>query len=325
MPKISIIVPVYNVEKYLSRCVNSILSQTFKDFELILVDDGSPDKCPQICDEYASKDSRVSALHKKNAGQSSARNSALDIVTGDYIAFVDSDDWIAPDTYEYLYNLITKNDADVVSGDYVITYGNEIDFSKKYTEKVITGSQEILKFYFKQDKLHGKNDFPVWIKLYKKELFDGIRFPSGKIYEDNITNFLILSKCNKYVKSTKEVYAYFQRQQSTTKTKLTEKHLALIDVSKEMLDKVQNYDEELKTLVEKKIAMSYFSILTMYVRYGTTLDSFYIRKLVDEYNNIKDIFLKQEKSCKIHLLSFLMCTNIKVCRKIFKLKSKINI
>ena len=121
MPEISIIVPIYNVEQYLKRCVDSILAQTFKDFELILVDDGSPDSCPFICDEYARIDSRIKVIHKANGGLSDARNAGLEMAMGNYIAFVDSDDWIASDTYEYLYELIKKNKADVVSGSYVLT------------------------------------------------------------------------------------------------------------------------------------------------------------------------------------------------------------
>ena len=235
MPEISIIVPIYNVEQYLKRCVDSILAQTFKDFELILVDDGSPDSCPFICDEYARIDSRIKVIHKANGGPSDARNAGLEMAMGNYIAFVDSDDWIASDTYEYLYELIKKNKADVVSGSYVLTKNDDVKFSNLKTEIVIEGTSEILKFYFQQDKIHGKNDFPVWIKLYRRDLFNDIHFPDGKLYEDNITNFLIFSKCNKYVKSSKEIYAYFQSFQSITKTQLSAKHLSLIEVSKEML------------------------------------------------------------------------------------------
>lgn len=251
MPKISIIVPVYNVKLYLKRCIDSILSQTFKNFELILVDDVSSDDCPQICDEYAIKDARIAFLHKRNEGLSSVRNADLDVVKGGYIGFVDSDDWIAPDVDEYLYNLIKNNDADVVSGKYVLTHGDNAIFSKSYTEDLIIGTHQILKYYLGQDKLHGKNDFPVWIKFYKRSLFNKIRFPNKTIYKDNITNFLILSKSDKHIKTIKEIYAYFQRPQSIIKTKLTEKYLSLIDVSNKMVSLVQNYDKELQNLAEK--------------------------------------------------------------------------
>lgn len=325
MPEISIIVPIYNVEQYLKRCVDSILAQTFKDFELILVDDGSPDSCPFICDEYARIDSRIKVIHKANGGLSDARNAGLEMATGNYIAFVDSDDWIASDTYEYLYELIKKNEADVVSGSYVLTKNDDVKFSNLKSEIVIEGTSEILKFYFQQDKIHGKNDFPVWIKLYRRDLFNDIHFPDDKLYEDNITNFLIFSKCNKYVKSSKEIYAYFQRFQSITKTQLSAKHLSLIEVSKEMLSLSMKYGEELQRLAEKKLAMAYFSILTMYVRYGTDMEFSVISDCLKEYKKKKYLFLKDEKSVSVLIISFLICTNIKFCRKIFAMKNyKIN-
>ena len=122
--KISIIVPVYKVEKYLDKCVNSIVGQTYKNLEIILVDDGSPDNCPAMCDEWAQKDSRIKVIHKKNGGLSSARNAGLDACTGDYIGFVDSDDWIEPDMYEYLLNIGMKNNADVSRCEFVIEAEN---------------------------------------------------------------------------------------------------------------------------------------------------------------------------------------------------------
>ena len=266
-PVISIIVPVYNVEKYLSRCVDSILAQTFRDFELILVDDGSTDNSAEICNKYAAKDSRIKVIHKENGGQSSARNNGLEIAIGKYIGFVDSDDWISTDCFEYLYTLIEKFNADAVSADFVFAYENKpVAFQKDKNpkEKIIAGADEILCYYLKQDKMHGKNDFAVWGKLFKRELFRGLRFPAGKIYEDNIINFKLFQKCARYAKSTKKIYAYFQRGISTTKSILAQKHLALIDVSNEMLAIAQaNYhaDKKLIKLCKRKIAMSYFSFL----------------------------------------------------------------
>ena len=122
MPKISIIVPIYNVEKYLDKCVSSILNQTFTDFELLLVDDGSPDRCGEMCDEYAKKDSRVKVIHRKNGGLSAARNSGIDAACGKYIGFIDSDDYIEENMYEHLYDVITKYDADIACGGIFDTY-----------------------------------------------------------------------------------------------------------------------------------------------------------------------------------------------------------
>ncbi len=128
MPKVSVIVPVYKVEKYLNRCVNSILAQTFTDFELILVDDGSPDNCPKMCDEYAEKDERIRVIHKENGGVSSARNDGIDMSQGEWIMFVDSDDWIELNSLESLTNAILNDDIDMVVGGYkTITIRNEID------------------------------------------------------------------------------------------------------------------------------------------------------------------------------------------------------
>lgn len=317
-PVISVIIPVYNVETYLSRCIDSILNQTFSDFELILVDDGSTDSSGKICDEYTEKDFRVKAVHKTNGGLSSARNTGIENSSGKYISFADSDDYISSDYLEYLYMLIKKYNADMVSASYILTYSDKTDFSsfRKPDEKLIESTSNILQFYLKQDKIHRKNDYPVWIKLYKKELFSDIRFPDGKIYEDNIVNFKILKNCSRYVKSTKIIYAYFQRPASTTKSKLSEKHLSLIEASKEMLLLAGN-DKAIISLCRRKIAMSYFSVLTMYIRFGTELSEEKIMNLVNEYKKIKYDFLKTEKSIKVHLLSFFICRNINLCRKLY--------
>lgn len=327
-PTISIIVPIYNTEKYLHRCVDSILSQTFVDFELILVDDGSTDLSGRICDEYAAKDSRIKVIHKKNGGQSSARNVGIEISKGKYIVFVDSDDWISTDCFEYLYTLIEKYNADAVSADFVFAYENKsISFQKNRNlkEKIIDKAEEILCYYLKQDKMHGKNDFAVWGKLFKRELFSELCFPTGKIYEDNIINFKLFQKCIRYVKSTKEIYAYFQHDTSTTKSKLSRKHLDLIDSSKEMLEIVEkeySANLKLKKLCKRKIAMSYFSILAMYVRYGTDLSESKIFEILAEYKKIKSFYLRSELSLKIHLISLFMCCNIKLFRKLFVILSK---
>ena len=118
MPKVSIVVPIYNVEKYLEQCIDSIINQTLKEIEIILVDDGSPDNCPQICDDYVKKDSRIKVVHKTNGGLSSARNAGIEIATGDYIGFVDSDDYIELDMYEKMYNIAIENNVDFVMSDY---------------------------------------------------------------------------------------------------------------------------------------------------------------------------------------------------------------
>lgn len=319
--KISVIVPVYNVEQYLTRCLESIICQTFADLEIILVDDGATDNSGKICDEFALKDSRITVVHKENGGLSSARNTGLDIAKGEFITFVDSDDWILPDAFEYLLNLIEKNEADIVSADYNFTDGRAINKNEDYCEKEICGTEEILKFYLEQDRLHDRNDFPVWIKLYRKKMFSNIRFPYGKLYEDSITNFKILSNCKKYIKSSRIIYAYFQRPSSITNSCLRKKNLDLIEVSKEML-RLSSNNEKLKQLCKRKIAMAYFSLLSMYVRYGTDLSYSELIHLVSEYKKIKKDFLRTEKRFSIHFISFLMCININLVRKVYCILNK---
>ncbi len=177
MPCISVIVPVYKVEKYLRRCVDSILSQSFTDFELLLTDDGSPDNCPAICDNYAAKDSRVRVIHKENGGLSSARNAALNICEGKYICFVDSDDYISPDMFEKLLSAAKNNDCEVaICGQFTERDGQISIDEPKVEQLLIFDSDKAIEKLI-EDKII--NNY-VWDKIYKKYLFDGVRFPDGR-------------------------------------------------------------------------------------------------------------------------------------------------
>ena len=152
-PKVSILVPIYNVEKYLPRCIESVLSQDFKAYELILVDDGSPDQCPQICDEYAKKDTRIKVIHKKNGGLADARNVALDVMTGEYVVCVDSDDYISPTHIEGLYHLIEKYGADVSINTFCSFYeGSSPNPSPKSTKDWVLDGLHATEMMFYQEK-----------------------------------------------------------------------------------------------------------------------------------------------------------------------------
>lgn len=182
MEKISVIIPVYKVEKYLSKCVDSVLSQTYKNLEVFLVDDGSPDNCGKICDEYAKKDERVKVIHKQNGGVSSARNAGLEVCTGDYITFVDSDDWIEPTYVEELYNAIKKYDCDVsVCGFNEVNEDGNIKCTSNYKEiNVDCCKNNFYEAFFCKNNLRHY----VWGILYKKNIFAKLRFPVGINYED---------------------------------------------------------------------------------------------------------------------------------------------
>jgi glycosyltransferase involved in cell wall biosynthesis len=223
MPTISIIVPIYNVEQYLHKCIDSILSQTFKDFELILVDDGSPDNCGEICDEYAAKDKRVKVIHKANGGLSDARNAGLNIVKGDYIGFVDSDDWIESNMYEVLLKLCINNKADVSTC--LVNFQNnrnEIEVNKSNVS-IFDSKTAIYLLY--EGKLNG---FSTWNKLYKKEIFNDLKFPKGRIYEDAAIMYRVFDVANYIAYINYPLYNYNYREGSITKSNFSEKRFDVV-------------------------------------------------------------------------------------------------
>lgn len=220
---ISVIVPVYNVEKYLEGCINSLVSQTYKNLEIILVDDGSTDESGLICDKFAKNDCRIKVIHKENGGVSSARNTGIDVASGDYIGFVDSDDYIAEDMYEYLLELSLKHNVSIVQ------------CGRIYTNKVYSGrispkqEEEKLRFVDKETALHellcAKSvRSSLWSKLYKKELFEAVRLDTSLVNgEDGIANYQLISQTDKILVSNKPCYYYYSRENSCTKGSVNEK------------------------------------------------------------------------------------------------------
>ena len=206
-PLLSIIVPVYDVERYLPKCMDSILAQTFTDFELILVDDGSPDNCPALCDAAAAKDARIRVIHQKNGGLSAARNAGLDAARGAWIGFVDSDDYIAPEMYEAMYHAVQSTGADLALCDYA-----EVDETGAPCQSMHIRLEK--KDFTGRDLLKNATDStiqPAWNKLYRRAVFAQLRYPEGKLNEDL---FLIPEIClntQKAVVVPKALYYYVQR------------------------------------------------------------------------------------------------------------------
>ena len=227
MPEISIIVPVYKVEKYLDRCVESILSQTFNNFELILVDDGSPDKCPEMCDDWAKKDKRIRVIHKSNGGLSSARNAGLDIIEGDYVCFVDSDDWVTSDMCEYFFYLAQKYSADIIS-TLPIRCSEAVEI-KPFDERIeLLNSKEFIKRVLKVNTR--VTEHYAWGKLYRSELWNSIRFPEGLIAEDVLSTFEVTLKANKIIRSNQNKYFYYQNSEGITGSGFTIKEFDLLKI-----------------------------------------------------------------------------------------------
>lgn len=202
MIKISVIIPVYNVEKYIRKCVDSVINQTLKDIEIILVNDGSPDNCPAICDEYEKTDSRIKVIHKKNGGVSDARNAGIDIATGEYLVFVDSDDWIEPNTCEILFDEATENNAEFVIPAYYIEAKNGTTIKHIFNErKIIFGPDNIKEKLFRRMLCLTKEElkYPEQIdalsgicaKLYKRSIIcdNNIRFIDRKLIFSEIVDF----------------------------------------------------------------------------------------------------------------------------------------
>ena len=217
--KISIIVPVYKVEKYLVRCVDSIVHQTYENLEIILVDDGSPDASGSICDSFT--DPRIRVIHKENGGLSSARNAGLDIATGDYIGFIDSDDWIAPDMYETMLRMAKEEQADIVCvGNWEVdsqTGAKKLGICPEKTE-VLSGEEFTGRMFLWQGC-----DSSVCDKLFKRSFFDTLRYPLGQLSEDVATTYKITLQAERTVLCAKPMYYYFQRPESITKLSVSEK------------------------------------------------------------------------------------------------------
>lgn len=249
---ISVIVPIYNVEAYLKKCVESIIHQSYQNLEIILVDDGSPDNCGLICDQMAKEDKRIKVVHQKNGGLSNARNSGIRIANGKYIVFIDSDDWIECDFVSKMYNSAIEVDADLVICG--ITYLNENGEKNKNVlpgKDGIYSNVETLKF------MHGEHRTPyvtAVTKLYKRELFEKIVFPDGKIHEDEFTCYRYIYDCRKVVILNEALYNTVYREGSITTSKYSIKRLDILEALYERIvfyDKHNEISDEIEKIVKE--------------------------------------------------------------------------
>ena len=245
---ISVIVPVYNVEAYLNRCVESIVGQTYRDLEIILVDDGSRDGSPQMCDEWAKKDGRIKVIHKENGGLSDARNAGLAVATGDYVSFVDSDDLIHPQMIELLYQEQEVHHADVVECGFLkFRDYNEISSEVRTVQDTIELTPEnALAELILEQRIHQI----ACCKLYRRELLAGIPFPVGRICEDEFWTYKIIGKATKIVCFSTALYYYYQREGSIIHT-YSLKRLHCIEAFEERLKYVKEHFPRLVPLANR--------------------------------------------------------------------------
>lgn len=242
---ISVIIPIYNVELYLNRCMESIVNQTYKNLEIIMVDDGSPDNCPELCEEWGKRDSRIKVIHKKNGGLSDARNMGLSVATGEYIAFVDSDDFVDLDMYRYMIDALEKNGADIS------TCGRFSYRNGEVSQKHISANEVVLTPIQAIDELlrGGLIEEAAWDKIYRKNLFDGIVFPVGEINEDLPIMPHLFERANKIVCTGKPFYHYCENPGSITHEAYNEKKRIVIKHIEEVSSFIENKYPELKEAV----------------------------------------------------------------------------
>lgn len=246
-PNISVVVPIYKVEKYLSRCVDSILDQTFRNLEVILVDDGSPDRCGEICDNYAKNDRRVKVIHKSNGGLSSARNAGIEEASGEYIAFIDSDDWIDIDMFELLYKAAQEYKAQIVECSFRHIYPHQVKEETSCTGACIEGTNlEALgacldSIYFKSLACN---------KIYHRKVIQNIRYPVGRLHEDEFTTYKYLYNAQKLLYIDVSKYNYDRtREDSITLSDFREGHLDACFALRERIDFFREH--EITSLEEK--------------------------------------------------------------------------
>lgn len=286
--KISVIIPVYNVEKYLKRCLDSVVTQTYKNLEIILVDDGSTDNSGKICDEYAAKDKRIIVIHKENGGLSDARNKGLDICTGDYISFIDSDDWIDLNYFDVLLKNLLEYDVDIACCDYLRTDKYEQNNDVSIENAQIFIDEKILEIYLEKELVSACD------KLYRKEKFYDVRFPLKKVNEDISTIFLVFTKSRSIAYIDKNLYFYFRNTNSITKSKFSIKNLDLLHAWNEVLNLSRNYSNEIQKLADFRLKKAYFSLLGIIAYNG--MDN------TAENNEIKNFLLKNFNDNYMYLL-----------------------
>lgn len=240
-PVISIIVPVYNVQPYIARCLDSLLGQTFTEYEILCVDDGSKDDSGKLCDAYAERDCRIKVFHIENHGVSHARNYALDRMQGEWFCFIDSDDWVEPDYLQTLYDLVMKHQCDIATCSFQRTGAKtEQEAPEPETLTVYTGPRECVRGFICGEKsMHGM----LWNKIYRADCFADIRFQDLTVNEDCMYTFEVMSRCQKAVRSSKVLYYWFIRPDSACHSKKKEFDFSSSQVFLDLLEKTQDYHD----------------------------------------------------------------------------------
>lgn len=305
--KVSIVVPIYNVEKYLNRCVDSILNQSYKNIEVILVDDGSPDNCGIISEQYAKQDHRVKVIHKANGGLSDARNFGMNEVTGEFTLFVDSDDWLDTNMIDIMINEIKSSNADVVQVAFYYAYNNYLLYDDRYysekMEPIYLDNKELMRELVINERV--KNF--AWGKLYKTSIIKDINFKKGALFEDVFWAHQVMKRVNKYSILHKPLCYYFQREDSIV-SKYSVRNLDILKGLKERHKFIEKYyknltDESFNIIT--KTSLLHYNLLFM--NKDKDKKGLYRKEIrnyiIDNYDSIFEA-VKQDKEFKIQLSLF---------------------
>lgn len=281
-PLISVIVPVYNVEKYLDKCLDSLVNQTYKNLEIILVNDGSTDNSSIICNNWSIKDNRIKVIDKANGGLSDARNVGIDNSNGEYIVFVDSDDWIDINFISSLYVQIDKYEADIAASTIVKSYDDHEETQPINDEKRVFTSEEAM------DTLLSGRDFcaVAWNKLYKRNIIGSIRFPVGKIHEDEFFTYKVIANAKKLILVPEAIYYYRQRTGSIMQ-KWTPNHLDALEAFKERMDFMNKYYPKLFLKSKYAYFVSIYFNAKELIKYDKQATITEIDKVIKAKKNLK--------------------------------------
>lgn len=318
---ISIIVPVYNVEQYLEKCVDSIINQKYKNLEIILVDDGATDSSGKLCDELAKIDNRIKVYHKENGGLSDARNYGVERATGDYIGFVDSDDYIDSEMYEELYEAIKKENVDVVECNLKIIYPDRVELFTEQKYYNVYTKQEYLEEYLKIEKIFGS----ACVRLIKSDIAKKLKFPVGKLYEDTYYAYDLIEKVDRYVIMNNPYYNYLMRENSITNTKFNPRIPDLIEIVEKFRKTTYENYPGLKEAADCRKMYAYFSVLNSILLEENYRDNEYYSEILSYFKRnyislLKNKYINRNRKLSVILIKL----NIDLYRKVLmKYKKKI--
>lgn len=286
--KISVIIPVYNVAEYLIECMESVINQTYKNIEIILVDDGSTDYSRNICDEYEKKDRRIRVIHKKNGGLSDARNAGINIASGTYITFIDSDDKITVDMIEYLWTMLISQNVDmsVCQCDYIDERSNLIKNRGLFNDSLILGTEKCMEAFLENP---GFNTV-AWGKLYKRTFFENVRYPVGKYHEDIFTTYRLVDMCSSVAIGKERKYLYRKRVTSISRHEFSIKHLDAVEGAECRANYIEKKYKALSNLARRSIITATNHCTLKMIQEGCK-DKKYVAFLQERYRKYSNSYL----------------------------------